>query len=343
MLTFLTEFLIPNTKPPEMPEVLNIPSLKDIEQAHENIRAYIHHTPVLTNRQMDERCGSFVFFKCENFQKVGAFKFRGAAHTVFSLPGKEARKGVATHSSGNHAQAIAMSAKLRKIPAYIVMPENAPKVKIEAVKNYGAEITFCEPTLQARETTLDRVVQQTGATFIHPYNDPRIIAGQGTAALEFLRDYPGLDLILVPVGGGGLVSGTAIAASALNPTIKVIGTEPEIADDACQSFKSGMLIPAVNGITIADGLRTSLGELTFACIRKFVDDMVTVSEQEIIESMRFVWERMKIIIEPSSAVPVAALLNGKVDAAGKSVGVILSGGNVDLDQLPWKGGLQNIE
>ena len=315
---------------------LKIPVLADVQQAHENIMDSIHRTPVLTNRQVDERAGCEVFFKCENFQRVGAFKFRGACHTVFSLPDKVAKKGVATHSSGNHAQAIALSAKMRNIPSYIVMPENSPEVKKRAVKGYGAEITFCESTQEAREQTLEKVVEETGATFIHPYNDPRIIAGQGTSALELLEDYPDLDIILAPVGGGGLASGTAIAAAGMKPGVKVIGCEPEIADDAWLSLKTGKLQPSKNTQTVADGLRTGLGELTFACLQEHLHSIVTVSEEEIVEAMRFVWERMKIIIEASCAVPVAALFNNKIEnPSGKNIGIIITGGNVDLNHLPW--------
>lgn len=320
-----------------MPETmdLSIPAFDDILKAHRKINSHIHRTPVLRNRKVDERAGARVFFKCENFQKVGAFKFRGACNTVLSLSDEEARNGVATHSSGNHAQAIAMAAKLRGIPAHIVMPENAPEVKKKAVKGYGARITFCRPTLKARETTLAEVVERTGAAFIHPYNDPRIIAGQGTAALELLDEHPDLDLILAPVGGGGLISGTAIAAAGIAPDLSVIGCEPEIANDAYLSLQKGELQPATNAGTVADGLRTSLGELTFACMEEHLDRIVTVSENSIVEAMRFIWERMNIIIEASSAVPVAALFRGKIESGDKNIGIILSGGNVDLDHLPW--------
>lgn len=315
---------------------MEIPTLSDIQEAHAKIKDHIHRTPVLTNRQVDERTGSEVFFKCENFQRVGAFKFRGASNAVFSLPDKEASKGVATHSSGNHAQAIALAARMRNIPAYIVMPENSPEVKKRAVAGYGADITFCEPTQQARESTLEKVVEDTGATFIHPYNEYRIIAGQGTSSLELLEDYPDLDIILVPVGGGGLASGTAIAASGIRPKAKVIGCEPEIADDAYLSLKKGKLQPSKNTQTVADGLRTGLGELTFACLQQHLHSIVTVSEKEIVSAMRYIWERMNIIIEASCAVPVAALFNDKIDnAEGKKIGIIITGGNVDLDHLPW--------
>lgn len=312
-----------------------LPTIEDIRNAHQLISAHAHRTAVLSSKQVDQKTGGQIFFKCENFQKVGAFKFRGATNAIFSLSDEEAAKGVATHSSGNHAQAVALSAKMKGIPAYIVMPENAPKVKVKAVKNYGAEITFCESTLDARESTLEKVVEQTGATFIHPYDDPRIIAGQGTAALELLEDHPDLDIIMAPVGGGGLLSGTALAAKSIKSDIVVIGAEPKNADDAYRSFKANELIPVKNPDTIADGLRTSLGKLPFSIITQHVDDIVTVSEESIIEAMRFVWERLNMIIEASCAVPVAAVFDGKVDVKGKKVGIIITGGNVDLDNLPW--------
>lgn len=311
------------------------PTFEDIREAHQRISEYAHRTPVLSSKQVDQKTGGHIFFKCENFQKVGAFKFRGASNAILSLSDEEARNGVATHSSGNHAQALALAAKLRGIPAYVVMPENAPKVKVKAVENYGAEITFCESTLKARETTLEKVVKKTGATFIHPYNDARIIAGQGTAAVELLEDHPDLDIIMAPVGGGGLLSGTALAAKSIKPEIKVIGAEPAQADDAYRSFKEGKLIPVQNPDTIADGLRTSLGELPFSIIQEYVDDIVTVSEDSIVQAMRFVWERLNMIIEASCAVPVAAVFDEKVDIKGKKVGIIITGGNVDLDNLPW--------
>mgnify|MGYP003675425438 CR=1 FL=1 len=311
------------------------PIFDDIKQAHQRISKHAHRTPVLNSKQVDQKTGGRIFFKCENFQKVGAFKFRGASNAIFSLSEEEAKNGVATHSSGNHAQAVALAAKMRGIPAYVVMPENAPKVKVKAVKNYGAEITFCESTLEARESTLQQVVEKTGATFIHPYDDARIIAGQGTSALELLEDYPDLDIIIAPVGGGGLLSGTALAAKSINPDIMVIGAEPENADDAYRSFKAGELIPVKNPDTIADGLRTSLGRLPFSIITEHVDDIVTVPEESIVEAMRYIWERLNMIIEASCAVPVAAVFDGKVDVKGKKVGIIITGGNVDLDNLPW--------
>lgn len=316
---------------------VTVPSFKQVQEAYLKIRDKVHRTPVMHSQKVNARAGGMLFLKCENFQKVGAFKFRGASHTIGNLSDEEAKKGVATHSSGNHAQAVALAAKLRGIPAHIVMPENAPKVKVNAVRDYGAEIIFCEPTQEARESTLEEVIGETGATLIHPYDDPDIIMGQGSAAIELLEDYPDLDLILAPIGGGGLMSGTAIAASGLAPEAKVIGTEPEVANDAYLSFQSGQRHGVQSTDTVADGLRVSLSELTFACIQKHVDEIVTVTEQEIVDAMRFIWERMKIIIEPSSAVPVAAVFNGKVDVKDKKAGIIITGGNMDLDRLPWQG------
>ena len=274
--------------------------IDEIRKAAGRIKPYAHRTPVLTCNGLDEMAGCRLFFKCENFQKVGAFKFRGACNAVFSLSDEEIRRGVATHSSGNHAAALALAASLRDSRAYIVMPENSPEVKKAAVAGYGAEITWCKPTLQAREDGLAEVVRRTGATVIHPYNDPRIIAGQGTAAMELLEEVPHLDMILVPVGGGGLSSGTCLAAK----ETLVIGAEPQGADDACRSLTAGKIIPSVNPDTIADGLLTSLGELTFAILRKHMEKIITVDDPAIISAMRHVWERMKMIIEPSSAVPV---------------------------------------
>lgn len=313
-----------------------VPTLQSIQEAAERIRPHAHRTPVLTCASLDRQVGARVFFKCENFQKVGAFKFRGACNAVFSLTDAEAARGVVAHSSGNHAQALALAAHLRGIPAYIVMPSNAPAVKKAGVAGYGGQITLCEPTLEAREATQEQVVARTGATVVHPYNDPRVIAGQGTAAMELLQEVPGLDVILAPVGGGGLLSGTAIAATEMAPGIRVIAGEPEGADDACRSLAAGAILPSVQPRTIADGLLTSLGSLTFPIIRERVERIVTVSEPAIVTAMRFVWERMKIIIEPSSAVPVGVLWERKIDLAGLRVGVILSGGNVDMETLPWQ-------
>lgn len=312
------------------------PTLADIQTAAARIRPYAHRTPVLTCQSLDARVGAQVFMKCENLQKVGAFKFRGACNAVFSLTSAQAARGVATHSSGNHAQALALAARLRDIPAYIVMPENAPAVKRAAVAGYGGIITLCEPTQAAREATLAQVVAQTGAEVVHPYNDTRVIAGQGTTALELLADAPDLDVIIAPVGGGGLLSGVALAAKALSPRIRVIAGEPAGADDAFRSLATGQIVPSVAPQTIADGLLTSLGTLTFPIIREHVERIVTVSEAAIIDAMRFVWERTKLVVEPSGVVPVAVLWEGKIDLRGRRVGVILSGGNVDLNHLPWQ-------
>jgi threonine dehydratase len=311
------------------------PTIKDIEQASQRIGSFIHRTPVLTCRALDRLSGARLFFKCENFQKAGVFKTRGAANAVFSLGQDEAARGVATHSSGNHAAALALAARSRGIKAYVVMPKNSRRVKLEAVDSYGAEIVLCEPTLEARENTLAGIVKQTGAVFVHPYNDFLVIAGQGTAAMELCEDIPDLEAVLTPVGGGGLLSGTSIAVSALSPGTDVWAAEPEQADDAYRSFYSGKFVPSENPDTIADGLLTSLGDLTFPIIKKHVKGIVTVSEDEIKWAMRTVWERMKVIVEPSTVVPVAALLSGRVQMDGKRIGVILSGGNVDLENLPW--------
>jgi threonine dehydratase len=266
---------------------------------------------------------------------MGAFKARGATNAVFSLTDAEARKGVATHSSGNHGAALALAAKLRGIPAHVVMPTNAPKAKQDSVRRYGGEVVFCEPTLEAREKTVERVIAATGAILIHPYNDLRVMAGQGTSAVELLEDHPDLDLILCPVGGGGHLSGVAVAAKSMKPGIRVIGVEPQGADDASRSFHGGHIVPMTNPNTIADGLRSSLGDKTFAEIRRHVDDIVTVPEEAIISGMRLIWEVMKIIVEPSGAVPYAAIVAQKLPAPGQKIGIVLSGGNLDLDNFPW--------
>ena len=315
---------------------MSLPTIDDIHQAATRIKPFAHRTPVLTCRSLDQRVGGELFFKCENLQKVGAFKFRGACNTVFSLSDEEAQRGVATHSSGNHGAAVALAAQLRGIPARVVVPDNAPKVKSEAIAGYRADIVWCEPTQQSRESTLAEVVRETGARFIPPCNDPLVIAGQGTAALELLEDAPALDLILAPIGGGGLISGIALATAAQSPSTQVIAVEPAGADDAFRSLQTGEIQPSINPQTIADGLRTSLGELTFAVIQQHVAQIVTVSEDAIASAMRQVWERMKLIIEPSSAVPVAALLERQIDVTGKRVGVVITGGNVDLGHLPWQ-------
>lgn len=314
---------------------MNLPTFDDIRAAHERIRPYIHHTPVLSSKSINEIVGAELFFKCENLQKVGAFKFRGACNSVFSLTPEEAKNGVCTHSSGNHAAALALAARMRGIPAYIVMPENAPEIKKIAVAGYGAQITFCTPTLEARESTLKKVAAETGATEIHPYNYFNVICGQGTAAKELIEEIGHLDVVIAPVGGGGLLSGTAISTKALLPGAKVIAAEPAGADDAFRSYYSKTLQPSVAPKTIADGLLTSLGSITFPIILNEVDQIVIVSEEGIVAAMRMIWERMKIIIEPSSAVPLAAIRENKVDVKGQKVGIILSGGNVDLGRLPF--------
>jgi threonine dehydratase len=311
------------------------PTIQDILRASVRIRQHAHRTPLVTSRTIDEMTGASIWFKCENLQRGGAFKFRGAANAVFSLEDAHARKGVATHSSGNHAQALALAARLRGIDAHIVMPQDAPRVKVDAVRGYGAKITFSGNAPKDRELTLRELVSRIGAEFIHPSDDLRVIAGQGTCALEILQDVPDLDLVVVPVGGGGLLSGTAITVQAVSPRTRVIGAEPAAADDASRSFHTGTLFPSDSPRTIADGLRTSLGPNTFAIVRADVADIVTVSEDAIIEATRFTWERMKTVIEPSSAVPLAAIMEGKLDVRGMRVAIVLSGGNVDLDALPW--------
>jgi threonine dehydratase len=307
-----------------------------IRAAHERIRLHVHRTPVLTSSRLNEASGGKLFFKCENLQKIGAFKARGATNAVFTLDDATAGRGVATHSSGNHGAALARAAKLRDIPAHIVMPSNSAKVKVRAVESYGAQIVFCEPTEAAREAACADVIAKTGATLIHSFENEDVIAGQGTAAVELFEDVPNLDLVMCPVGGGGLLGGTAVAAKTMRAKIKVMAAEPENADDAAQSFRAGRRIVTEKKFTIADGLRTNIGAPNFAIIQRHVDDVVTASEGAIITAMRTIWETMKIIIEPSAAVPYAAIVENKIDIAGKRVGIILTGGNVDLDALPWK-------
>ena len=310
-------------------------TLADIRAAHARIADKIHRTPVLTSATLDALCGAQLFFKCENFQKIGAFKARGATNAVFALTDAEAANGVATHSSGNHAAALARAARLRGIPAHIVMPSNAPKTKIESVRRNGGIIVFCEPTLVAREAACAKIIAETAARLVHPFDDYAVMAGQGTATLELLEQAAELDLIIVPVGGGGLLCGTAVAAKGARPGIRVIAAEPAGADDAARSVAAGRLIPLEQAATIADGLRTSLSARTFPLIQQQVDGIVTVSEESIVAAMRRIWEVLKIIIEPSCAVPYAAIMEQKIDVSGKRVGIILTGGNVDLDALPW--------
>ena len=303
---------------------------EQIEEAHERIKPFIHHTPVLTSKTLNDISGAAIFFKCENFQKTGAFKIRGAMNTVLSLTKDKLEKGVATHSSGNHAQAIAYAARHAGTKAFIVMPDNSSRVKVEAVKGYGAAITFCEPNQQARESTLQQIVDNTGAEFIHPYNDYRVITGQATVAKELIEEVPGLDCIIAPVGGGGLMSGTLLSAHYFSPSTIVYAGEPEGAADAVLSVKSNKIATAPYINTIADGLLTKLGDKTFPIIKKLVKDVYTVSDEEIIAAMKLIYERMKIIIEPSSAVPLAAVLKQKEIFQEKRIGIIFSGGNVDL-------------
>ena len=318
-----------------MVELAGSLNLDAILTAHERIRSHICRTPVLPSSRLNEASGASLFFKCENFQKIGAFKARGATNAIFALDDATAQRGVATHSSGNHGAAVARAAKLRGIPAHIVMPSNSATVKIRAIESYGAQIVFCEPTEEAREAKCTEVIKKTGATLIHSFENEDVIAGQGTAALELLEDVPDLDLVMCPVGGGGLLSGTAVAAKSMRPRIKVIAVEPANADDAAQSFRAGRRLVTEKKFTIADGLRTNVGEPNFEIIQRYVDDIVTVSEEAIVLAMRAIWETMKIIIEPSASVPYAAIAERVIDVDGKRVGIILTGGNVDLDALPW--------
>lgn len=306
---------------------------EQIIEAHERIKPFVHKTPVLTSLTLDNISGAELFFKCENFQKIGAFKIRGGMNAALTLPKEKRANGIATHSSGNHAQAIAYAAKVLGTKAFIVMPENSPQVKVDAVRGYGAEITFCENNQQARETALQKVVDTTGAEFIHPYNDERVITGQATCAKELVEEIPGLEIIVAPVGGGGLLSGTSLSAHYFSPETKVYAAEPEGAADAVLSFSSGKIETAPFVKTIADGLLTKLGDKTFPLIQQYVTDILTVSDEEIIAALKLVYERMKIVIEPSSAVTLAAVLKNKELFAGKKAGIIFSGGNIDLKKL----------
>ncbi len=314
---------------------MNIPHIKDIKKAHSAIIPFIHQTPVLNSQQLNKLFECNMFFKCENFQKVGAFKFRGAMNAVLSLTNGEKNRGVVTHSSGNHAAALALAAKMNGIKANIVMPRNAPGVKKDAVVGYGADITFCEPTLEAREETTKRIMEDSGAILIHPYDNYNVICGQGTAALELINEVSGIDIIVAPIGGGGLMSGTSICIKEFNSTIQVVGAEPLNANDAYISFNTGKLTPSVNPNTVADGLLTSLSDLTFSIISRNVDEILTASECSIIECMLLVWERMKIIIEPSAATVLAIIKEHPDFFRNKKIGLIISGGNVDFRKLPF--------
>lgn len=312
-------------------------TLADIRAAHARIKDHIHRTPVMTSAALNEKAGAQLFFKCENLQKIGAFKARGATNAVTLLTDEEASRGVVTHSSGNHAAAVARAAKLRNIPAFIVMPHNAPQAKQASVRRYGAEIIFCEPTTAARESGAKSVIERTGAAFIHPYDDLRVMAGQGTSAVELLEQVTELDDILCPVGGGGLLSGVAVATKGIDPNVSVFGVEPLGADDAAQSLAAGRIVTNSTPVTIADGLRSaSLGEHTFPEIQRHVAGIITVTEVQIVNAMRTIWEVLKIIVEPSGAVAYAALVDGPVKLPGRRVGIILTGGNLDLDSLPWR-------
>jgi threonine dehydratase len=315
-----------------------LPDLAAIREAQGRIAAHVLRTPVLHGDALDAMIGSHLFFKCENFQKVGAFKARGAVNAVFALGDDAASRGVVTHSSGNHGAALAYAAGRRGIRAWVVMPANAPRVKQENVRSYGATVRLCEPTAAARAAACEDVQRETGATLVHPFDDAQVIAGQGTAVLELLEDVPDLDVVVAPVGGGGLLSGTAIAAKGVRPAIRVLGAEPALADDAARSYRSGRVeaVSPTTTSTIADGLRTPLSERTLLAIRSNVDAIGTATEAGIVAAMRLAWERLKITIEPSSAVPIACIRERTLDVRGLRVGVILTGGNVDLDRLPWQ-------
>ena len=310
-------------------------TLKDIEAAHERIRPHIHRTPVFTNNSLDELSGAELYFKCDNFQKAGSFKIRGATNTVEQLTIEELNRGVATTSSGNHGAALSMAVTRRGGKTKVVMPNNTPEIKVNNVKRNGGEVVWCEPEQESRESVLKELIEETGAVVVHPYNDERIMAGQGTCAKELLEDHPELDVIVSPVSGGGLLSGTLLSSKALNTDIQVFGAEPAEADDAYRSLKLGKIVPNETINTICDGLRAQIGGLTFPVISDLVDDIITVTEEEIIDSMRMIWERLKMIVEPSSSITLGAVLKNKDKFNGKKVGLIISGGNVDLDHLPW--------
>ena len=310
-------------------------TLKDIEAAHERIRPFIHRTPVFTNSSLNKLSGAELYFKCDNFQKAGSFKIRGATNTVEQLTIEELNRGVATTSSGNHGAALSMAVTRRGGKTKVVMPNNTPEIKVNNVERNGGEVVWCEPEQESRESVLKELIEKTGAVVVHPYNDERIMAGQGTCAKELLEDYPDLDTIVSPVSGGGLLSGTLLSSKALKANIQVFGAEPVEADDAYRSLKLGKIVPNETINTICDGLRAQIGTLTFPVIADLVDDIITVTEEEIIDSMRMIWERLKMIVEPSSSITLGAILKNKDRFNGKKVGLIISGGNVDLDHLPW--------
>ncbi|SEJ76764.1 threonine dehydratase [Pseudooceanicola nitratireducens] len=317
---------------------LNIPTYDDMLAAHARIAPYIHRTPVLTSSFLNDLTGAQIFFKCENFQKAGAFKVRGASNAVFGLSDAEAARGVCTHSSGNHALSLSYAAGRRGIPCNVVMPRTAPQAKKDAVRGYGGIITECEPSTSSREAVFADVQAETGGDFVHPYNDPRVIAGQGTCAREFMEQADGLDMVLAPIGGGGMISGTCLTLSTLAPEVQIIAAEPEQADDAYRSFKAGHIIADDAPETVADGLKVPLKDLTWHFVSNHVSDILTASEDEIVDTMKLIWKRLKIVMEPSSAVPLATVLKNRDRFAGKRVGIIITGGNVDLDRLPWTKG-----
>jgi len=316
-----------------------IPTLDDMLAAHERVKPYIHRTPVLTSTYLNDLTGAELFFKCENFQKAGAFKVRGACNAVFGLPDDMLEKGVATHSSGNHALSLSYAAGRRGIPCHVVMPRTAPQAKKDAVRGYGGIITECEPSTSSREEVFAKVEAETGAEFVHPYNDPRVIAGQGTCSHELIEQVGGLDAVIAPIGGGGMISGTCLTLSNLAPDVKIYAAEPDQADDAARSFRAGHIIADDAPETVADGLKVPLKELTWHFVQNHVTDILTASEQDIVAAMKLIWKRMKIVMEPSSAVPLATIMKNKDTFAGKRVGVIITGGNVDLDALPWMTGV----
>ena len=319
----------------EMTPAMQIPTYDDVVAAHERIKPHIHRTPVLTSSYFNQLTGAELFFKCENFQKAGAFKVRGASNAVFGLSDEMAKKGVATHSSGNHALSLSYAAGRRGIPCHVVMPRTAPQAKKDAVRGYGGIITECEPSTSSREAVFAEVQAATGAEFVHPYNDPRVIAGQGTCSRELMEQVDGLDTVIAPIGGGGMVSGTCLTLSAIAPAVEIYAAEPEQADDAYRSFKAGHIIADDAPVTVADGLKVPLKDLTWHFVSNHVTDILTASEQEIIDAMKLTWQRMKIVIEASCAVPLATILKYPETFRGKRVGVIITGGNVDLDTLPW--------
>ncbi len=314
---------------------MQIPTYEDMLAAHERIRPHIHRTPVLTSSYFNDLVGAELFFKCENFQKAGAFKVRGASNAVFGLSDEMAARGVATHSSGNHALSLSYAAGRRGIPCHVVMPRTAPEAKKAAVRGYGGIITECEPSTSSREAVFAEVQARTGAEFVHPYNDPRVIAGQGTCSKELMEQTDGLDMVIAPIGGGGMISGCCLTLSTLAPEVQILAAEPEQADDAYRSFKAGHIIADDAPHTIADGLKVPLKDLTWHFVSRHVTDILTATEQEIVDAMKLTWQRMKIVMEPSCAVPLATILKNRERFAGKRVGVIVTGGNVDLDKLPW--------